>query len=59
MSDIRYSTLAASFMNVLTTMAPRTETFANSLEKLQHFAPPNILQSQADSALQELYPCIH
>lgn len=45
MNDIKYSTLTASLMHMLATMGPRTDTFANSLGKLQHFA-------RADFSLQ-------
>lgn len=45
MNDIKYSTLTASLMHMLATMGPRTDAFANSLEKLQHFARPDFLQN--------------
>lgn len=48
----KVSVLTESFMHMLTTTAPRTDTFANSLEKLQHFAQPDFsFQNQADSGL--------
>lgn len=59
MNDIRYSTLTASFMHMLTTMGLRRDMFANSLEKLQHFAWPDFLQRPGWLlTLQEVYPCI-
>ena len=60
MNDIKYPTLTASLMHMLTTKGPRTDTFANLIEKLQHFARPDFSLQKPGwlFTLQEVYPCI-